>query len=104
MQEASKKVLDVAEVERIAALAHLALGAEEKASMAAELGKILSFVERLSELDVSDVSPTTQVDFEGARSFRGDEPGEELSRERALAEAPKVSDGGFSVPAFVDEG
>jgi aspartyl-tRNA(Asn)/glutamyl-tRNA(Gln) amidotransferase subunit C len=36
--------------------------------------------------------------------LREDEPAPSLPRDVALREAPRVQDGGFAVPAFVDEG
>jgi aspartyl-tRNA(Asn)/glutamyl-tRNA(Gln) amidotransferase subunit C len=104
MNETSRRALDVAEVERMAGLSHLGLDADEKASMARELAKILAFAEQLTELDVSGVEPTTQIGFEGPRPMRADEPEPELPHEIALSQAPKTAEGGFSVPAFVDEG
>lgn len=104
MSDDSGGALAIDEVLRIAQLSHLGLRDEEKSAMARELGKILAFVEQLSELDLEGVPPTTQIGFEGERPFRSDEPGEEIPSDVALSQAPKASDGGFSVPAFVDEG
>jgi aspartyl-tRNA(Asn)/glutamyl-tRNA(Gln) amidotransferase subunit C len=92
-----------AEVRRIADLAHLDLTAEEMARMTRELGGILAYMKELAELDVSSVPPTAHVQIERLR-LRDDEPGESLSNEVALAEAPRTSEGGFAVPSFVDEG
>ncbi len=104
MNYGAPRILERSEVDRIAALAHLGLTDDEKAAMASELGKILAYVELLSELDLDGVPPTTQIGFEADRPLRADVLGEELDRDLALSQAPKASDGGFSVPAFVDEG
>lgn len=104
MKHEAPRVLERTEVDRIAALAHLGLTDDEKTAMASELGKILAYVDLLSELDLEGVPPTTQIGFEEDRALRLDLVGEELDREVVLAEAPKASEGGFSVPAFVDEG
>lgn len=90
------------EVEHVATLARLALSPEEVEAMAAELGTILSYVDTLRELDVSHVPPTSHaVDL--VCPLREDEPGESLSREEALSQAPDVEDGLFRVPKIIDE-
>lgn len=92
-----------ADVRRIAELAHLALSEEEELRMTRELGAILSYVDTLRELDVDDIAPTAHVLLE-ALPLRDDAPVPSLSSELALREAPKTAEGGFSVPAFVEEG
>lgn len=95
--------ITIGEVKRIADLAHLHLEPDEAERMTRELGKILAFVKQLEEVDVTGVAPTAHVLLEG-QALRADEPHAGLDRERALAEAPKTSQGGFAVPSFVDEG
>jgi aspartyl-tRNA(Asn)/glutamyl-tRNA(Gln) amidotransferase subunit C len=95
--------LSAAEVARIARLAHLDLSADELTRMARELGQILGYVRKLGEVDIDQVAPTAHVQLERLE-LRDDEPEESLPSELALREAPSVSQGGFSVPAFVDEG
>jgi aspartyl-tRNA(Asn)/glutamyl-tRNA(Gln) amidotransferase subunit C len=91
------------EVLVIARLAHLDLTAEETARMTRELGGILDYVKQLGELDLADVPPTAHVQLERL-PLRADEIEPSLPRELALREAPRVSQDGFAVPAFVDEG
>lgn len=91
------------EVLRIAELAHLALSREEAERMSRELSVVLGYARQLETLDLDGVIPTTSVGA-GLGSLRADEPREELDRDAALAEAPRVVDGGFAVPSFVDEG
>lgn len=91
------------EMQRIAALANLELSSEELARVTGELARILQYVRQLSELDLSGVPPTAHVQIERL-PLRPDEPHASLPRELALREAPAVSQGGFAVPAFVDEG
>lgn len=95
--------VDLAEMRRIAALAHLELSPDELARVTRDLGRILQYVAQLSELDVSGVPPTAHVQIERL-PLRADVPHVSLPRELALREAPAVSQGGFAVPAFVDEG
>src|SRR4051794_36903332 len=96
-------VITSEEVLRIASLAHLRLAPEEIARMTEELGSILSYVKQLEELSVDDVAPTAHVQIERL-ALRADETKPSLSHDLALREAPRVSQDGFAVPSFVDEG
>lgn len=96
-------VITAEEVLRIGSLAHLHLTSEETERMTRELGDILAYVKQLEELDVSSVPPTAHVQLERL-ALRPDEPKPSLPRDLALREAPRVSQDGFAVPAFVDEG
>jgi aspartyl-tRNA(Asn)/glutamyl-tRNA(Gln) amidotransferase subunit C len=87
----------------IARLAHLRLEPEEADRLAGDLASILAYVRKLEELDVSAVPPTAHVQIERL-PLREDEEAPSLPPDVALAEAPRVQDGGFAVPAFVEEG
>jgi aspartyl-tRNA(Asn)/glutamyl-tRNA(Gln) amidotransferase subunit C len=91
------------EVLRIAKLAHLELSPAEVDRMARDLGQILAYVEQLREVDVDDVPATSHVD-DAAIVPRPDDERPSLPQDLALREAPSVDEGGFRVPAFVDEG
>ena|SRR5689334_25364703 len=91
------------EAARIARLAEIELDADERRAIVRELGAILKYVAQLQELDVEGVPPTAHGEIERLR-LREDANEESLPNEVALREAPKTSDGGFAVPAFVDEG
>jgi aspartyl-tRNA(Asn)/glutamyl-tRNA(Gln) amidotransferase subunit C len=95
-------VIDRDEVLHVARLARLILTEEEIAAMQRDLGSILEHVERIGELDLERVPPTSHVvaeDFPPAPALRSDEPMPCLPREAALAEAPAVADDGFLVPS-----
>jgi aspartyl-tRNA(Asn)/glutamyl-tRNA(Gln) amidotransferase subunit C len=91
------------EVARIAKLAHLDLSPAEADRMARDLGQILAYVELLREVDVEGVPPMAHVDDAGIVP-RPDDAEPSLPHDIALREAPSVEEGGFRVPAFVDEG
>jgi aspartyl-tRNA(Asn)/glutamyl-tRNA(Gln) amidotransferase subunit C len=91
------------EVRRIAGLAHLALSPLETARMTRELGNILTYVRQLEAIDVTGIPPTAHVQLERL-PLRADEVHRGLEHDQALAEAPRVAQDGFAVPAFVDEG
>lgn len=90
------------EVRKVAQLARLALGPEEIGRMTAELSAIVGYVQKLLELDTTDVPPTSHVQIEKL-ALRRDEPRVGLSHDDALAEAPRLTQEGFAVPAFVED-
>jgi aspartyl-tRNA(Asn)/glutamyl-tRNA(Gln) amidotransferase subunit C len=80
------------EVRRIAKLARIGLSDEETASMSAELGRILEFVEQLQGVDITDTLPTDQVT--GLEDvWREDVVRPSLPREQLLANAPAQKHG-----------
>jgi aspartyl-tRNA(Asn)/glutamyl-tRNA(Gln) amidotransferase subunit C len=91
-------MLDRAQVLHVARLAKLELDEDEVERMAAELSKVLDHVERIRELDLDDVPPTSHV-VDVNTVLRPDEPVPCLPREAALAAAPEPTDGGFGVPS-----
>ena len=91
-------MIDREQVLHVARLARLRLSDEEVARMADELSSILEHVERIDELDLDGVAPTSHViDIENV--LRPDEPRPCLPRERALENAPDATDDGFRVPS-----
>lgn len=91
-------MIDRDQVLHVARLARLRLTDEEVERMTGELSSILDHVEKIDELDLADVAPTSHVtDLENV--LRADEPRPSLPRERALAEAPDTDGEGFRVPS-----
>ena len=86
------------DVLHVAKLARLEIPADQIESVRAELGAILEAVGKVSELDLSDVEPTSHP-LDLVNAWREDEPRPSLSREDALANAPDPADGAFRVPA-----
>ncbi len=90
-------MLDRSQVLHVARLARLELSEEEVQRMAAELSKVLDHIEKIRELDLEGVPPTSHV-VEVADALRADEPGPCLPAEIVLAAAPEPLEGGFGVP------
>jgi aspartyl-tRNA(Asn)/glutamyl-tRNA(Gln) amidotransferase subunit C len=91
-------VIDRDQVLHVARLARLRLSDEEVERMSDELSSILEHVERIGELDLDGVEPTSHVvDVENV--LRADEPRPSLPRDRALAPAPDATGDGFRVPS-----
>lgn len=82
----------------MAKLARLGLAEDEVERMAGELSGILEHVDRIGELDLDDVPPTSHV-VELENVLRPDVPHESLEREAALSQAPDPEDGAFRVPS-----
>jgi aspartyl-tRNA(Asn)/glutamyl-tRNA(Gln) amidotransferase subunit C len=91
-------MIDRAQVEHVARLARLALDEPELDGMARELSGVLEHIEKISELDLDGVPPTSHV-VDVTTPLRDDEPHECLSPEQALDQAPATQDGGFLVPS-----
>lgn len=93
--------LDTSTVRNIANLARIELPDEALDHLAAELSKILDFVEQLQELDTEGVPPMTSV---AAMTLpqRDDAVTDGGYRERVLANAPLADEGFFLVPKVVE--
>jgi aspartyl-tRNA(Asn)/glutamyl-tRNA(Gln) amidotransferase subunit C len=90
-------VIDRAQVLHVARLARLRLTDEETERMSSELSTILDHIEKINELDLEDVEPTSHV-IQVENVLREDEPRPSWPRERMLAEAPDATESGFRVP------
>jgi aspartyl-tRNA(Asn)/glutamyl-tRNA(Gln) amidotransferase subunit C len=90
-------MIDREQVLHVAKLARLRLDEHELERMSGELSAILEHIERINELELDDVEPTSHV-VELENVLREDEPRASLPRERAIEQAPDAGDGGFRVP------
>ncbi|HET6495338.1 MAG TPA: Asp-tRNA(Asn)/Glu-tRNA(Gln) amidotransferase subunit GatC, partial [Thermoleophilia bacterium] len=81
----------------VAKLARLRLEQGEVERMTGELAKILSHIDKMSELDTADVPPTAHV-LDIVNVMRSDKVRPGISREDALRNAPAVSSDSFRVP------
>jgi aspartyl-tRNA(Asn)/glutamyl-tRNA(Gln) amidotransferase subunit C len=86
------------QVLHVARLARLELTEAEVQRMTADLDRVLDHIETISQLDLSEVPPTSHV-VEVENALRADEPRPCLPRDVALEAAPEVVDGGFAVPS-----
>jgi aspartyl-tRNA(Asn)/glutamyl-tRNA(Gln) amidotransferase subunit C len=91
-------MIDRDQVLHVAKLARLRLGDEEVERMASELSGILEHVERISELDLDGVKPTSHV-IEVQNVLRPDDPRPSWSRDEVLERAPDPAGGAFRVPS-----
>jgi aspartyl-tRNA(Asn)/glutamyl-tRNA(Gln) amidotransferase subunit C len=89
------------DVKYVAHLARLALSPDEEQKLGAQLGNILGYIEKLQELDVSQVEPTAHA-VPLVNVTRPDEVRPSLSNEDALRNAPASANGLFLVPKIVE--
>ncbi|MFQ5735591.1 MAG: Asp-tRNA(Asn)/Glu-tRNA(Gln) amidotransferase subunit GatC [Thermodesulfobacteriota bacterium] len=82
-------------------LARLALSEEETALYTGQLQRILSYIEKLSELDTTGVEPTAYTVSQKS-AMREDVVKESLPREEALGNAPVSERGCFKVPKIIE--
>ncbi len=89
------------EVEHAAKLARLAITESEKETYSQQLSNILTYIEKLKELDTSKVEPTSHV-LPMKNVFREDEVRLSLSREEILKNAPDRTEEFFRVPKIIE--
>jgi len=97
------------DVSYVADLANLELTDEERARMVRDLNSILGYIDRLNELDTSNVEPMAQVASRygtsseaEANAMRPDEPRPSLPHDAALRNAPNSDGTFFKVPKVIE--
>ena len=86
------------QVLHVAKLARLRLADDEIERMSSELSGILDHIEKINELDLDGVEPTSHV-VALENVLRADEPRPSWPREQILEPAPDAGDCGFRVPS-----
>ena len=93
--------LDQNTLRKIAHLARLEFDEKSEKEMIADMEEILTWVEKLDELDTENVEPLINMSHE-INVLREDKVSEHLSHERGLRNAPKKDDDYFRVPKVLD--
>jgi aspartyl-tRNA(Asn)/glutamyl-tRNA(Gln) amidotransferase subunit C len=93
--------IDKATVARIAGLARIRVAEEELEPVAAELSRIVAWVEELNEVETSGVAPMASAAVTRL-PMRGDVVTDGDCREEILENAPKTARGFFVVPKVVE--
>jgi aspartyl-tRNA(Asn)/glutamyl-tRNA(Gln) amidotransferase subunit C len=91
-------VIERDQVLHVARLARLRLSDEEVERMVGELSGILEHVDRIGNLDLEGVEPTSHV-VALENVLRADEPRPSWPRDVVLDQAPEPQDGAFRVPS-----
>jgi aspartyl-tRNA(Asn)/glutamyl-tRNA(Gln) amidotransferase subunit C len=84
-------------ITKLAHLARLEFNETEKAGIRTDLQKMIAFVEKLNELDLSGVEPLLHISNE-INVLRADEVKKSITRDQALMNAPDHDDRFFKVP------
>jgi aspartyl-tRNA(Asn)/glutamyl-tRNA(Gln) amidotransferase subunit C len=88
-------------IQYVAHLARIALTPDEEKKLAAQLGGILGYIEKLKELDVTKVEPTAHA-VPMINVMRADEIRPSLPHDEAMRNAPRQANGLFIVPKIVE--
>jgi len=96
------------DVAYVADLANLELTDQERRRMLKDLNSILDYIDRLNELDTSNVPPMAQVSVEagqpaGKPASRDDIPRPSLPRADAMKNAPETDGDFFKVPKVIEK-
>ncbi|MDY3983519.1 MAG: Asp-tRNA(Asn)/Glu-tRNA(Gln) amidotransferase subunit GatC [Veillonellaceae bacterium] len=90
------------EIQKIALLSRLHIPDEKLAETEKALSDILTYVEQLEELDLTDVQPMAHA-VPLYNVYREDKVVPSLDHELALSNAPEEDNGYFKVPRVVQE-
>ncbi len=92
------------EVLKIAALAKLQFSPSELDAFTAQFQHILDYIEKLEEVNIEGVEPTSYVsDADAAPRSRDDQPRPSLAAAQALENAPDPGSGHFRVPSVLKQ-
>jgi aspartyl-tRNA(Asn)/glutamyl-tRNA(Gln) amidotransferase subunit C len=89
------------DIKYVAHLSRISLSPDEEKKIGSQLGNVLSYIEKLNELDVSNVEPTAHA-VPMANVTRADEIRPSLPHDEAMRNAPKQANGLFIVPKIVE--
>lgn len=92
------------DVQSVAELAHLELTEDEMKKFLPQLDSILQYVQKLNELDTTQVEPMAQVTYPASEnpSLRPDQPQKSFTQAVALENAPESGAGYFKVPRVIE--
>ena len=95
-------IIDKETVEKVAHLARLELSEEEKDKMIADMSKILSFMDKLNEINTFGVEPLVYMTDE-INVLRDDVVKQDITHEEALQNAPRHDDNFFLVAKVIEK-
>jgi aspartyl-tRNA(Asn)/glutamyl-tRNA(Gln) amidotransferase subunit C len=82
-------------------LARIELQDKELEKLSSQLQDILKFIDKISQLDIKDVLPTSHI-LPISNVLREDEPAKSLPADRVLENAPQKQGGFFVVPKVIE--
>jgi aspartyl-tRNA(Asn)/glutamyl-tRNA(Gln) amidotransferase subunit C len=94
--------IDIKTVDEVAHLARLEFNDEAKAEILNDMNRMLTFVDKLSELNTENVEPLIYMTNE-RNILRNDIPEITLTQKEALKNAPKKDSDYFKAPKVIDQ-
>ena len=94
--------IDDTMIEKISRLAYLEFGEEERENIRKDLEQILTFVEKLNELDTENIDPLVYLS-ENRDVLREDKATRTITTEEALINAPEKNGSFFKVPRVIQK-
>ncbi len=94
--------IDNATVDKIAHLARLEFENEAKEQIKKDMNNMLGFIEKLNELDTSNVEPLIYMSDE-VNVLREDNVKHEITQDEALRNAPNHDSDYFKVPKVIEK-
>lgn len=88
-------------IEYVGILAKLRLSPQEKEEAKKDMNRMLDYIDRLNELDTSEVEPMSHI-FPVNNVFREDVVENGDDREHMLVNAPQKKDGAYKVPKTIE--
>lgn len=96
------EIIDKKTVQHVALLSRLYLSDEELLLYSRQLASILSYINKLTQLNVTDTPPTSHVLQTLVNVDRPDAPKESLGVDEALANAPEREGDFFKIPKVIE--
>ena len=94
--------IDKQTIYKVADLARIEVKEEEVDGLITEMSKILTFMEKLNELDTQDVEPLVYMNPE-VNVWRNDVVKQEITVKEGLMNAAKHNDDFFMVPKIIEK-
>lgn len=94
--------IDKQTIDKVANLARIAIEDKEIDTLMADMNKILTFMEKLNELDTTGVAPLVYMNTE-ENVWREDEVKQEITIEEGLKNAARHNENFFMVPKIIEK-
>jgi aspartyl-tRNA(Asn)/glutamyl-tRNA(Gln) amidotransferase subunit C len=94
--------IDKQTIDKVANLARIAIEDKEVDTLMADMNKILTFMEKLNELDTTGVAPLVYMNTE-ENVWREDQVKQEITVEEGLKNAARHNENFFMVPKIIEK-
>ena len=94
-------IIDEKQITHVSNLARLELSEEEKQEFSKQLSDIITYVEKINELETDGISPADHI-VDVKNVFREDKPHESIGRNALEKIAPQFEDGHVIVPKIIE--